>query len=350
MESFYPTDLGQEIVKCARILRTFTENNQVAAVENEQRGHTHMPAPSATGSVPDDYADRKTQSVLYKIPPKVLQQAKGVAIFTVFRSGFVVSGAGGSGVVLTKDENGQWGSPSGILIHTVGWGLMIGMDIYDVVLILRDDRAVNAFKYPKISVGGELTVSAGPVGNGAMLDTGIEASPCFSYVKSKGLYAGVQFDGTILLTRSDENARFYNYPDIEIATILDNRLPWHQIPKACTPLWQALYAAEGRPDYMGTNEIPMEPSPGDHKWTEEELAQLQQPDATKHDPAIQPPPQRKVPLDKPMPQPDTSSAIGGPPPVPAHPSGAPAQEAPPSYESVATSNADTPLPPPRRTV
>ena len=61
--------------------------------------------PYKDGQVTDEYAHRKTQKVLYNIPSNVLRGAKGVAIFTVFRSGLVWSGAGGSGIVLSRDEN-----------------------------------------------------------------------------------------------------------------------------------------------------------------------------------------------------------------------------------------------------
>lgn len=296
VEAFYPTALEQEVDKAARIVRTFTQRSDAEPVS--QASHS--------GFV-DENASKKTQAMLYKIPPAVLQGAQGVAVFTVFRSGFILSGAGGSGVVLTKDEKGEWGPPSGLLVHTVGWGLVAGVDIYDVVLILRNQRAIDAFKYPKFSIGGELGVSAGPVGNGAVLDSGLEASPCFSYVKSKGLYAGVQLDGTIILTRSDENARFYNYPGIPVETLLDNKLPRHQMPRECLPLWQALCAGEGRPQHLGTDAIPDAPAPGDHTFTEEEINALQQ-EQEKQDPApsqasppppqpaqdILPPPKRNV--------------------------------------------------------
>lgn len=66
------------------------------------------------------------------------------------------------------------------------------------MLILRNRRAVKAFTNPKVSLGAELSVAAGPLGAGAVVDTGIEASPVLSYVKSKGLYGGAQVDGEIL--------------------------------------------------------------------------------------------------------------------------------------------------------
>lgn len=319
MESFWPTSLDKEIGKCARIITTFTRNG--AAVGDDKV--PHAPEEKAEHQLSsDEYADRKTQRVAFTIPQKLLQDAKGVAIFTVFRTGLAFSAASGSGVVLTKDEKGEWGSPSGILIHTIGWGFVIGADVYDVVLILRNDRAVDAFKYPKISIGGELSVAAGPVGNGAMLDSGVEASPCLSYVKSKGLYFGLQLDGTIIVTRSDENARFYNYPEIPITTILDNKLHRHQIPKDCMPLWQALCAAEGRPEHLGTDLITEGPAPGDQELSEEDKQALQQEAAKRSAAEGSVPAPAAAPAAEPAAQPAAMQAdtLYVPPQPPRHPS------------------------------
>ncbi|WFD31228.1 hypothetical protein MSPP1_002262 [Malassezia sp. CBS 17886] len=274
MEGFYPAPLNEEVEKCARIVHTFTQ--QGAALGDEKApaaGAPSTPAAGESGTPPPK--DPRTQKMLYNIPPGVLREAKGVAIFTVFRMGISVSGASGSGVVITRDAEGEWGAPSGILVHTLGWGLVLGADIYDVVLVLRDERAINAFKWPKVSIGGELSVSAGPVGNGALVDAGVEGSPCFSYIKSKGLYVGVQLDGTVILARSDENSRFYNYPDIPVTALLENTLPRHQVPHSVLPLWQALCAGEGRPEHLGTDKMPLGPSPGDTVLTDEQVQTLQ---------------------------------------------------------------------------
>lgn len=88
-----------------------------------------------------------------------------------------------------------WGLPSGILVHTIGYGLLAGIDVYDVVLILRNRKAVNAFTNPKLSLGAEISVAAGETGAGAMVDTGIEIAPVLSFVKGKGIYGGIQLDG-----------------------------------------------------------------------------------------------------------------------------------------------------------
>jgi hypothetical protein len=84
------------------------------------------------------------------------------------------------------------------------------MDIYDTVIVLRTQQAVNAFARPKVSVGAELSVAAGPVGSGGALDMGFkDKSPAWAYTKSKGLYAGLQLDGTVMIERDHENERFY---------------------------------------------------------------------------------------------------------------------------------------------
>ncbi|GAC99407.1 hypothetical protein PHSY_007008 [Pseudozyma hubeiensis SY62] len=281
-ESFWPTDLGLECDKAARILRTFTTKGASVEVDaNDAAGISDQNAviPPAVPKFdekgkkikdPHKYDSRKTQKVIRRIPPKVLQKAHGLAIFTVFRTGFGFSGASGSGVVLSRLPDGSWSSPSGLLIHTIGWGFLIGLDVYDVVLVLRNQKAVDAFKHPKVSLGGELSVAFGPVGNGAMLESGIEAAPCWSYVKSKGFYAGMQLDGTIVLKRDDENARFYKSPGIKVDSILAGQLPGPP-PATVTPLWQTIYAAEGRPELMGTDRIPEGTTPGDLELTEQDM-------------------------------------------------------------------------------
>lgn len=81
---------------------------------------------------------------------EVIQNAEGLAIFTVFRTGLGWSAASGSGIVISKDSPSTWGPPSGILIHTIGVGFLAGIDVYDAVLVLRTRKAVMSFAKPKV--------------------------------------------------------------------------------------------------------------------------------------------------------------------------------------------------------
>ena len=242
IESFWPTDTEKELDKVARILRVFTLDGGVATTQN----------------VPDASGHKKEQKVIQRIPAEVLRQARGIAIFTVFRTGLHWSAASGSGILIARVpqgnvgqetlEPGSWSAPSGILIHTIGVGLMVGIDIYDVVLVLNTDKAVAAFAHPRVRLGAELSVAAGPVGDGRQIDA--DRAMSWSYTKSKGFFAGVQLDGTVIIERNDENARFYQH-QWKAEDIIGGRVPR---PRAAEGLYQTLAAAEGK--QTQTNMIP----------------------------------------------------------------------------------------------
>ncbi|GAA94392.1 uncharacterized protein L969DRAFT_199583 [Mixia osmundae IAM 14324] len=224
IEAFYPTSLDLECSKAARILRTFTLDR--------------------TGNLDHQdtiYDEKKKQRIIKKIPSSALASCRGICIFTVFRTGFILSGAGGSGVVMSKDASGTWSGPSGILLHVIGFGFLAGVDVYDVVLILRTEAAVRSFANPRVTLGAELSVAAGPIGNGVSLEAGVEASPVWSYSKSRGLYGGLQLDGNIVIERNDENARFYNRR-VSAKEILAGEMP---VPYESRGLIQTIQAASG---------------------------------------------------------------------------------------------------------
>lgn len=97
-------------------------------------------------------------------------------------------------------------------MHILSIGFVVGADIYDVVLILNTDQAVEQFKHARVKLGAEVSVAAGPVGGGA----GVEASRAasYSYTKSKGFYAGLALDGQVCVERGDEVIDTYSiYPE-----------------------------------------------------------------------------------------------------------------------------------------
>lgn len=204
--------------------------------------------------------------MLQKIPEKVIQDAKGLAIFTTMRSGLWVSGAGGSGVIVARLADGSWSPPSGIMLHTAGLGFLAGIDIYDCVLVINTDKAMQAFQRLRCTVGGEVSAVAGPIGAGGMLETELHKrhAPVFTYLKSRGLYAGIQIDGTVMLERSDENERFYN-ERLTAQDILSGKV--RHPPLELRQLTQTLKAAQG--DTVDESTLPDAPPPGDYEIEEE---------------------------------------------------------------------------------
>ncbi|KAH7086323.1 hypothetical protein FB567DRAFT_67944 [Paraphoma chrysanthemicola] len=265
-EAFWPTTLDIESDKAARILKSFCKDG---FYQEEDR--------PAVDNVP-----KGKQRVLKKIPSKVIQNAKGLCIFTTMRTGLWVSGSGGAGILVARLPDGTWSPPSGIMMHTVGVGFLVGVDIYDCVIVINSDKALEAFQSVRCTLGGEISAVAGPAGVGGILDTELHKrqSPLFTYIKSRGFYAGLQLDGTIVIERTDENERFYG-ERIGVKEILAGkaRHPPYEIRR----LMETLKAAQGDTD-VDESLIPDEASPGDFEVTAPEEKSFGIPEETDPDP------------------------------------------------------------------
>jgi lipid-binding SYLF domain-containing protein len=212
---------------------------------------------------PVDDGPKQKQKVVKKIPTEVIKNAKGLAIFTTMRTGLWVSGAGGSGILIARKDDGSWSPPSGILLHTAGLGFLVGVDIYDCVVVINTAEALEAFTKVRCTLGSEISVSAGPVGAGGVLESEVHKrqAPIFTYLKSRGFYAGVQIDGTVIIERTDENERFYGQR-IPVAEILAGKV--RHPPYEIRRLLETIKAAQGDTD-VDEELLPTEPPPGDYE-------------------------------------------------------------------------------------
>jgi hypothetical protein len=112
-----------------------------------------------------------TQEGEERIPADMLEIAKGVAFMTIAKVGMMFTARYGTGVVVSRLDDGGWSAPSAITISGFGWGLQFGGELTDVMLILTTEGAVEAFKSRgQMSVGAELGVSAGPYGRSVESD------------------------------------------------------------------------------------------------------------------------------------------------------------------------------------
>lgn len=98
------------------------------------------------------------------------------------------SGKAGSGLIIARLPDGSWSAPSCIATGGVGWGLQIGADITDFVVVLNSDDAVRAFSLGgNVTIGGSISAAAGPIGTGGRVEAALaHPAPMFSYSKSKG--------------------------------------------------------------------------------------------------------------------------------------------------------------------
>ncbi|KAJ7432803.1 hypothetical protein B0H11DRAFT_1140532 [Mycena galericulata] len=204
----------------------------------------------------------RPESALNSIPKAVLQSARGLAVFQVLKAGFVFSGKAGSGIVIARLPDGSWSAPSCIATGGLGWGLQIGADITDFVIVLNNEDAVRAFSLGgNFTIGGNISATAGPIGTGGSVQAALaHPTPMFSYSKSKGLFAGMSLEGTALIERKDANRDFYGSP-VPARDILGGRVP---PPEVASRLYEIIEAAEGL-DETGLPESAYVPSAtGDH--------------------------------------------------------------------------------------
>ncbi|KAJ3016074.1 UNVERIFIED_CONTAM: hypothetical protein HDU68_012439 [Siphonaria sp. JEL0065] len=199
------------------------------------------------------------------IPSDIISKAKGLAILQVTRIGFHISGRIGSGVVIAKLPNGNWSAPSVCKTAGMGIGAMLGAEITDVVMVLNTDDAVAAFhKGENITLGGNLSVAAGPIGRSAEAGATLigKSAPIFSYSKTKGLYAGMSFEGSSVTEGKDANAAFYGRR-ISAREILCGAVPRPQAGKALYQLSSRVAQEAYRPHPpQTTNEAgPLPPKP-----------------------------------------------------------------------------------------
>jgi lipid-binding SYLF domain-containing protein len=169
------------------------------------------------------------------VPRDVLRHSKGLAIMTVVKAAFIFSGKGGQGVVVARTGRG-WSGPSFIATGGAGWGLQVGAQVTDFVIVLNSDRAVNAFsRGGNVTIGADVSAAAGPVGRtaaGAIAPT----AAVFTYSRSKGLFAGVSLEGAVIGTQRDSNFRYYGRP-VRADEILSGVTP---PPPGAAPLRSAL--------------------------------------------------------------------------------------------------------------
>ncbi len=151
-----------------------------------------------------------------QIPQSLLSNAAGVAIFpNVVKGGFVVGLRHGRGVILVRDDNGQWQLPvfASLTGGSVGW--QAGLQSTDVILVFKSRRSVNGLMSGKLTIGADAAAAAGPVGRQAAAATDARlGAEILSYSRSRGLFAGVSIDGSVIQLDQGAAAGYYGQPTI----------------------------------------------------------------------------------------------------------------------------------------
>lgn len=145
------------------------------------------------------------------IPPRLLHNAQGIAIIpNVIKAGFMVGGSYGKGVLLVRDEHGQWAPPLFIALAAGSFGWQIGAQSTDVVLVFKGRRGIEGIVRGTFTLGADAAIAAGPVGRRGEAATDAELkAEILSYSRSRGLFAGISLEGSNMAIDHEANEAYY---------------------------------------------------------------------------------------------------------------------------------------------
>jgi lipid-binding SYLF domain-containing protein len=173
------------------------------------------------------------------IPVSLIENCAGIAIIPdVIRAGLVIGGRHGKGVLLLRTASGGWTDPSFIDIKGGSIGWQAGVQSADVILVFRTPRSVEKITEGDFTLGADVGVAAGPLGRTAEASTNSELkAEILSYSRSRGLYAGLTFQGSSIQEDRKANRAFYG-ADISPKDIFAGKAA--AVPEAAAKLRRAL--------------------------------------------------------------------------------------------------------------
>jgi len=146
--------------------------------------------------------------------------AKGIFIVPqMIRGGLIIGGSGGSGVLLAQDyKTGVWSYPAFYTMGSVSFGLQIGADVSEIILMVMTTRGIEAMLSTEFKLGGDIALAAGPVGASAKAQT----VDILAYGRSKGAFTGISVEGAVIKPRYELNNTFYGQ-EVRLVDILFNQ-------------------------------------------------------------------------------------------------------------------------------
>jgi lipid-binding SYLF domain-containing protein len=147
-----------------------------------------------------------------------LKDAKGLLIFPqVLKAGFILGGSGGTGVLVLRDEKScNWSEPAFYTVGSVTFGLQAGAQSAEVIMMVMSQKAVDSLLASSFKLGGDASIALGPVGQGAKSNI---TADFISFAKAKGLYAGLNLEGSVVDVRDSLNSAYYG-KDVRPADII----------------------------------------------------------------------------------------------------------------------------------
>jgi lipid-binding SYLF domain-containing protein len=137
-----------------------------------------------------------------------IHRAKAVMIAPeVAKAGFIFGGSGGRALTLARDaRTGRWVGPAFYTLATASVGFQAGISVSEVVTLVMSEKGLNSLLAPSVKLGGDASVAAGPIGAGAKADV---VADFISFSRAKGIYGGLNLDGTVIAISNEWNEAYY---------------------------------------------------------------------------------------------------------------------------------------------
>jgi SH3 domain-containing YSC84-like protein 1 len=140
----------------------------------------------------------------------LLKDAKAVVIApSLLKGAFIVGASGGNAVGMVRENSGLWSEPAFYTIGGASFGLQIGGQSSEVILLAMTDRGANALLQNSFKLGADVGLAVGPVGMGAQAASANLSVDILSFSRSKGLYGGISLSGAVIAMRGALNDAYY---------------------------------------------------------------------------------------------------------------------------------------------
>jgi len=145
------------------------------------------------------------------IPDKVMKDAKCIAVVpSMVKIAVGFGGNHGKGVATCRTESGTWSAPAPITITGGSWGLQLGGQAIDLVMVVTNEQGMQHLLSSKFKLGADASAAAGPVGRDAAADTDIKMkAEVLTYSRARGIFAGVDLNGSAITQDKDETHLLY---------------------------------------------------------------------------------------------------------------------------------------------
>src|SRR5258708_22370216 len=145
------------------------------------------------------------------IPDKVMQDAKCIAVIpSMVKIAVGFGGSHGKGVVTCRTPEGRWSPPAPITITGGSWGLQLGGQAVDLVMVITNDQGMQHLLSSKFKLGAEASAAAGPVGRDAGADTDWKMkAEVLTYSRARGIFAGIDLNGAAVTPNKDVTRVLY---------------------------------------------------------------------------------------------------------------------------------------------